>query len=299
MDKNDTATATLDNKVKRVIANIRNLPTPPMVFHQIQKVINDPRVNATHVASILSEDPAMSVKVLRLTNSAFYGLAKEIESVRQAVVIIGFEAIKNLVLSASVLDMFQGKKVDQEFQNQFWRHSLATALVCRLLSRKVRSMGVVDGDAGFSAGLLHDVGKMIISCYMPAESALLAEARKAGDSRPDNELEQELFGFTHASIGSYLAEQWKIPHKLAEAIAYHHNPEDYPGHEPMAYLVYFANYISKRTFQLPDGTNLLRAPNPALMAKLDITDADMDLYSEQLMDEYAKAETFIHMAGIK
>jgi HD-like signal output (HDOD) protein len=117
--------ATIDNKVKLVVSNIRNLPTPPIVFHQIQQVISDPNSSAGQVAAVLAEDPAMSVKVLKLTNSAFYGLTREIESVKHAVLIVGMEAVKNLVLSASVLDMFKGNSVDQEFQESFWHHSLS------------------------------------------------------------------------------------------------------------------------------------------------------------------------------
>ncbi|HHI03481.1 MAG TPA: HDOD domain-containing protein, partial [candidate division Zixibacteria bacterium] len=105
-----STTAAPENRVKQLIGNIRNLPTPPIVFEQIQKVINKPETSVGDIASILSEDPAMSVKVLKLTNSAFYGLQREIDSVKHAVMIIGLEAVKNLVLSASVLNMF---KADQ------------------------------------------------------------------------------------------------------------------------------------------------------------------------------------------
>ncbi|HKK21827.1 MAG TPA: HDOD domain-containing protein, partial [candidate division Zixibacteria bacterium] len=242
-----TTESALDNKVKRVVSNIRNLPTPPIVFHQIQKVINDPNVNATQVASILAEDPAMSVKVLKMTNSAFYGLAREIESVRQAVVIIGFEAIKNLVLSASVLDMFKGKNIDQDYQEKFWRHSLSTAFGCRLLARQLRDRAVIDPDSAFSAGLLHDVGKLIISCYLPEEYAQFVEERAKDRESMDFQIESRIFGYHHAQIGGFLAEQWKIPHRLTEAIEFHHQPALDEGEEPIACLVHLANYVAKRT----------------------------------------------------
>lgn len=112
--------------MRQVVSSIRNLPTPPIVFTQIQKVLNKETASAGDVANILAEDPSMSAKVLKLTNSAFYGLAREIDSVKQAVVIVGMDAIKNLVLSASVLEMFKGNSLSQEFQEKFWRHSLAT-----------------------------------------------------------------------------------------------------------------------------------------------------------------------------
>ncbi|MCK4574457.1 MAG: HDOD domain-containing protein, partial [candidate division Zixibacteria bacterium] len=140
-------TVVVDNKIKQVVSNIRNLPTPPMVFHQIQKVISDPNVSAAQIASILAEDPAISVKVLKLTNSAFYGLAREVDSVKHAVVIVGMEAIKNLVLSASVLDMFKSDTVDQEFQESYWRHSLATGFCCRFLAKKLQAHGMMNTDS--------------------------------------------------------------------------------------------------------------------------------------------------------
>ena len=153
-------------RVRQVVANIRNLPTPPIVFTQIQRVMNKETASAGDISKILAEDPSMAAKVLKLTNSAFYGLSREIGSVKQAVIIVGIDAIKNLVLSASVLEMFKGNDLSQEFQDQFWRHSLATGQGSRLLAKKFRSKGMIDPETAFSAGLLHDIGKLVIACFM-------------------------------------------------------------------------------------------------------------------------------------
>lgn len=288
----------IDNKVKRVVSNIRNLPTPPIVFHQIQKVINDPGVSAVKVASILAEDPAMSAKVLRLTNSAFYGLAREVESVRQAVVIVGFEAIRNLVLSASVLDMFKGKNLDEEYQEKYWRHSLSTAVCCRLLASKVRSRGFVDPDAAFSAGLLHDVGKMVICCFLPEEyMALKAEKDRDGDSA-DHVIEERLLGYNHALIGGFLGTQWKIPHKLVEAITYHHQPDQCDAEDPIAYIVALADHVAKRAFADEDERPRVEKINQSLLDYLGVTEENLEEYDEKLKEEYNRAETFMQIAGI-
>ncbi|UCG61978.1 MAG: HDOD domain-containing protein [Candidatus Zixiibacteriota bacterium] len=291
-------TAEIDNKVKRVVSNIRNLPTPPIVFHQIQKVINDPDVSAVKVASILSEDPAMSAKVLRLTNSAFYGLAKEIESVRQAVVIIGFEAVKNLVLSASVLDMFKGKNLDEEYQEKYWRHSLSTAFACRLLARRIRSRGIVDPDAAFSTGLLHDVGKMVICCYLPEEHKQLMAERSRDQESSDCTIEERLFGYDHTHIGAFLGEQWKIPHKLIQGIQFHHSPQDGEETDPIAYIVCLADYVAKKAFYDEEEQHLVGDLNEAVAGYLDVTEDDIVSFGEDLKEEYNKAETFMQIAGI-
>lgn len=293
------STVAIDNKVQGVISNIRNLPTPPIVFHQIQKVISDPNVSAAKVAAILAEDPAMSVKVLRLTNSAFYGLNREIESVKQAVVIIGFEAIKNLVLSASVLDMFKGKDFDQDYQEKYWRHSLSTAFCCRLLANRLKARGFVDPDAAFSAGLLHDVGKMVISCFLPEEHDKFIAEREGNKELLDYQIEEKTFGYTHAQIGGFLGTQWKIPHKLTEAINFHHHPQLYEEDDPMAYIVYLGNWIAKKTFYESSDSYLIGELDIDVIKYMDLDIDKLDSYSELLREEYAKSETFMQLVGIK
>lgn len=294
----DAGTATIDNKVKRVVSNIRNLPTPPIVFHQIQKVINDPKVSAGQIAGILAEDPAMSVKVLKLTNSAFYGLSREVNSVKQAVVIVGIEAIKNLVLSASVLDMFKGKSIDQDFQESFWRHSLATAFCCRILARRIRSRGFVDPDAGFSSGLLHDIGKIVISCFLPDEYARLKVERESDRTVADYEIEERALGYTHAQIGGFLAMQWKLPQRLGDAITYHHHPQLSDSEDSLVYLIHLGDHLAKKTFYDKHDAYLIGSLQPGVMEYLQISDDDLTNFTEVLREEYLKAETFMQMAGI-
>ena len=291
-------TMTVENRVRQVVSNIRNLPTPPVVFHQIQKVLNDPKVSAAQVAAILAEDPAMSVKVLKMTNSAFYGLSREIESVKQAVVIIGMEAIRNLVLSASVLDMFKGKANDQDFQEKFWRHSLATAFCSRILTRRLRSRGIVDPDTAFSSGLLHDIGKIVLCCFLPTEYEKFAVERAKDRKSASFEIEERILGYTHAQIGSLLAVQWKLPTKLGESITFHHQPELPAVPEPICYMVHLANYIAKKTFYEGDDEDLIGHINPGALAFVGATDKDVAEITEHLREEYLKSETFMSMIGI-
>ncbi|HWR82328.1 MAG TPA: HDOD domain-containing protein [Candidatus Deferrimicrobium sp.] len=292
------AVTTIDNKVRRVVSNIRNLPTPPIVFHQIHKVIHDPKVSAGHISAILAEDPAMSVKVLKLTNSAFYGLAREVDSVKQAVVIVGLEAIKNLVLSASVLDMFKGKDIEREYQEGFWRHSLATASCCRLLVRRLRTRGFVDPDAAFSAGLLHDIGKLVITSFLPEERSLLQQARRSQPKALDYVLEETTLGYTHAQIGGFLAVQWKLPQRLADAITYHHYPQLNDSEDALVYFVHVADFVAKRTFYDEDETYLIGALQPGVCEYLCVTEDELSGLAEDLRAEYLHAKTFMELAGI-
>ena len=294
----DTTSTAIDNKVKRVVSNIRNLPTPPIVFHQIQKVINNPNASAERVAAVLAEDPAMSVKVLKLTNSAFYGLAREIDSVKQAVVIVGMEAIKNLVLSASVLDMFKGNSMDQEYQEEFWRHSLATAFCCRILARRVKTRGIVDADAAFSGGLLHDVGKIVISCFLSKEHQALKQEREKDKTSVDFILEERVLGYNHAQIGGFLAAQWKLPKKLSEAITHHHQPQLSEGDTPVAHIVHIGDFLAKRTFYDKESEGRIGSLENGVATYMKVSEEDLDSYATLLREEYLKAETFMQMAGL-
>lgn len=291
-------TATIDNKVKLVVSNIRNLPTPPIVFHQIQKVINDPMVSASQIAKILQEDPAMSVKVLKLTNSAFYGLSREIESVKQAVVIVGLEAIKNLVLSASVLDMFKDKDIDQDFQEKFWRHSLAVGFCARLLAKRAKARGIIDPDSAFSGGLLHDIGKVILCCFLAKEYAAVKEEQEKDKESPTYQIEERVLGYNHAQIGSILAHQWKLPARLTEAVAYHHHPQISESEELMPYIINVSNYVAKKTFYDKFEVHLIGAIGDGVLAYLQIEEESLEPLAEDLREEYLKSETFMQMAGL-
>jgi putative nucleotidyltransferase with HDIG domain len=240
----------------------------------------------------------MSVKVLKMTNSAFYGLSREIESVKQAVVIIGMEAIRNLVLSASVLDMFKGKATDQEFQEKFWRHSLATAFCSRILARKFRSKAIVDPDTAFSAGLLHDIGKIVLCCFLPSEYEKYSKERSADRRSASYEIEERILGYTHAQIGSLLAVQWKLPTKLGESITFHHQPEVPAVPEPICYVVHLANYIAKQTFYQGEDRDLIGTPNTGSIDFVGGTEQDLYATCELLREEYLKSETFMSMIGI-
>jgi len=218
--------------------------------------------------------------------------------VKQAVLIVGLEAIKNLVLSASVLDMFKGQKVDHDFQERFWRHSLATASCTRLLARRVRSRGIVDPDTAFSAGLLHDVGKMVISAFLPTEFARLTQARETDTTLTDHHLEQQTLGYSHAEIGGLVAVHWKLPQRLGNAITFHHSLDPSRVENVLVALVQLGNFLAKQTFYEPSEEHLVGMLEPVVLEYLQLVQDDLDGFIDTLREEYVKAQTFAQMAGI-
>ncbi|SYZ73572.1 hypothetical protein TRIP_C30009 [Candidatus Zixiibacteriota bacterium] len=291
-------TTSLENKLNQIIANIRNLPTPPIVFEQIQKVINDPDTSVSDVASILSEDPAMSVKVLKLTNSAFYGLSREVDSVKHAVMIIGLEAVKNLVLSASVLNMFKANDSNREYHERFWRHSLAAAFGARIIAKRFKGGKVLNPDPAFSSGLIHDIGKMVFSCFMSREHQMILEYGRNYPGVTEIEAEVAVLGFNHAQLGRQLAVSWKLPVRMADGIGYHHNPELPNESDNYAYLLNLADYIALICFPVEDIEINDDMINPLTLAFFEMGKEDVTEIKSALLEEYMKAETFMKIAGL-
>jgi putative nucleotidyltransferase with HDIG domain len=283
-------------KLQETVGQISNLPTPPVVFNQINKVINDPNTSAYDIAAILSEDPAMSVKVLKLSNSAFYGMKREITSIKQAIIIMGIEAVRSLVLSSAVFDMFKHNDSDPGFQDDFWRHSLATGTCARLLIRQMSGKWITEAELAFSAGLLHDIGKLVQYSYLPDDFKAAKEASDA-DNLPWYKAEELVLGYTHGHLGSLLGHKWKLPAVLRDAIENHHMPHLAGTEGIHASLVHIANYISHMTFD----DEILMGRNDELidrdvLTKIGLESIDLPNFRDRLMDEYAKAETFMKMA---
>jgi putative nucleotidyltransferase with HDIG domain len=265
----------------------------------MQKVLNNPNASAFDIASILQEDAAMSAKVLKMTNSAYYGLTREVESVKQAVVIVGLESIKNLVLSASVFEMFSKDQIDQEFQDYFWRHSLATAFAARMLARNLDGKIKFDHEAGFAAGLLHDIGKMVISVFMPEERQKIKDIKLESPDVGDLAIESDVLGYNHTQVGAMLGEQWKLPVKLVESIEFHHFPQMTEIKENnLPYLVHIADYLSKVAFEAnsDDGDSYVEPMQAQALSFASLSEQDILDCVDALKEEYLKAETFMEMA---
>lgn len=290
---------TVDNekKIKLVVGKIHNLPTPPIVFTQITRVINNPDTSAYEIASIISEDPALTAKVLKLTNSSFYGIPRTITNVKQAIVILGLEAIKSLVISASVFEIFsKNSKLDIDYLERFWRHSLSVALMAKIICRKNKMPSLQEAELAFSAGLLHDIGKLIIISHLPQEHEEIARMIENHRGYPEYHAENEILGFTHADIGSYLTARWNLPELICNAILGHHDNDALLKEKSMA-LIHVANYLAHQ-IEIEDGRSSENM-SPFHEVVWDILQIDADSgceLMEVLRDEYTKAETFMKMA---
>jgi putative nucleotidyltransferase with HDIG domain len=207
--------------LRRIIARVEDLPTLPRTVLRITELVNDPRASAKDLSIIITDDQVLTARLLKLVNSSFYGFPQRVSTVTGAIVLLGFDAIRNLLLTTSVLDLFPARIAHvRRDQEQLWDHSLACAIGAKSIGNFLRHDKL---EELFVAGLLHDIGKIVEMMFLPDEFARITE-RVRTEGVLISSAEQELLGCTHADIGRLLAERWNLPAKLVGVIARHHTP---------------------------------------------------------------------------
>jgi len=227
--------------LKSIISDVRELPTLPQVAVTLMDLLDDASTGAPEINRVMARDPALASKILKLVNSAYYGLSNRISSLNQAIVILGFKTVKSVALSASVMGLFKAPGETGPFNRAiFWKHSIGCACVARLVARKQKGL---DAETAFSAGLLHDIGKLVLDHYVPSDIEAIVElAEKNGSSFL--EAERAILQTDHAEIGRWVTEKWGLPKELVAAIGYHHDIEAAPEKSLVA-VVQFADYLAK------------------------------------------------------
>jgi putative nucleotidyltransferase with HDIG domain len=244
---------TAGKAASELVKDVRSLITLPDVYLRISKLIDDPETSAADIARGISQDPSFTLRLLQVANSALYRFPSEVTTVTKAVSIIGTAQLRNLALSLSVAKSFAGLPNELVSMANFWRHSLLCALIARHLARVARRC---DPDALFTAGLLHDIGELVIFNRMPDEAReALARVVDSGDELPVYLAERQVMDFDHAVVGGELAREWKLPKLLEECIACHHDIPAASRHPREVAIVHIANSL-------------------ALMAELDTLDPE-------------------------
>ena len=228
-----------------LVNSMIELPTMPEVLVKLNEVMSDPESSAETVAKVVSKDPAVATNMLRIVNSAYYGLPVRVSSVSLAVSVLGFNMTRKVALKAAVFSVFAKKrdKIQQFDPAGFWRHAVFSGVAARTLGQHSSQFGDSHVEDLYIAGLLHDIGKiLLLEKACPRYLAMLRKA--AQDKVPETEVEVADFGFTHADVGSVLAIKWFLPEDLAIAIRYHHAPSRDPFHRSLSSLIHLSDHLA-------------------------------------------------------
>jgi len=212
----------------------------PDIYFQISEMMGDPRYTAVDMGEVIAKDPGLSIRLLKIVNSSFYGFQAKVDTISRAITIIGVDDLKNLVLATSVIDEFNEISVELVDMTDFWMRSVRCGVIAKLLAKE---SSVLHCERLFLTGLLHDIGSLIMYCKVPEKSKEVLLA--AGYSRPlIGVIEKQILGFTHANVGEELIKSWGLPESLYEAVGCYLEPEMALVHKLDAYLLNLAAQLT-------------------------------------------------------
>jgi len=216
-------------EIQELVSKASNLISLPEISLRVNELANDPNSTAEDMGKVISQDPALVVRMLKIANSAYYGLSTEVDTITRAIAILGTNKIRDLVLSTSTSQAFEGIPNSLITMQDFWHHSLYCGLLAQILSKKSKKANT---ESIFIAGLLHDIGQLLMFNQLPEKSheaiLLLMEGTEDLDTF---EAERHVFGFDHMQVGAELIKSWKLSPVLQECVEFHHEPQkakDFP-----------------------------------------------------------------------
>lgn len=275
--------------IKELVSSVGELVTLPDVFLRINQLVENPDSAIVDISQAVSQDPAFTVRLLRVANSPLYGLTSKIDTVSKAVSIIGTGRIRNLALSTAVADSFSGLSNSLVSMENFWRHSL----YCGLAAKKLATLaGRCDVEAVFTAGLLHDIGELVIFNRRPAQAkeALLLVLDSA-DELALYQAEQQVMGFDHAQVGGELAHQWQLPPMLSECIACHHDIRSAQVYPRENALIHIANILAQMAEVHTDDLGDVAPINPEAWEIVGLQESEViNVILQETQAEIAEAE---------
>ncbi|HOO38243.1 MAG TPA: HDOD domain-containing protein [Deltaproteobacteria bacterium] len=260
-------------QLKAITKRIQTLPSLPQVVQELTKMVESPDVTAKEMGRLISSDQVLSAKVLKLVNSPFYGFPGRISSISHAIILLGFNVIKGVVLSASVFDLMEKSMVG------LWEHSLGAAVVSGTISR---SLGLSEPEEISTGALLHDIGKVLVrvSLNEDYEKITFLVDSKGCSFR---EAEQEVLGVDHGEIGSWLAEEWGLPERLSIPITFHHEPENAPKLQDRVAIVHIADSIVRAFGVGSGGDGWVGQISPQAWEYVGMDEADLSGLMNQIM----------------
>lgn len=217
-----TDDALQSDALKALVGQMSRLPSVPSLYREIVEALQDPDVPMAVVGQIIGRDIAMTAQILKLVNSAYFGLRRRISSPDEAATYLGLDTLRSLVLSLNAFSQFEAVRVEGFSFADLWRHSLQTGAAARALAH-AELAGRKVADEAFVSGLLHDTGKVVMAANFPERYAEVVRLTQAEGLEPA-EAERRIFGASHPDVGGYLLGLWGLPVPVVEAIAFHHRP---------------------------------------------------------------------------
>jgi HD-like signal output (HDOD) protein len=276
-------------KLESLVQQINSLPTLPTVIVQVNEKVANPKTSALDLARTILEDQALTARLLRLVNSPFYGFPRRIATVTEAVTILGFHPVRNLLLTASIVELMISEEMPEFSPTRLWEHAIGVAVAAGLLARYTQHD---DREEVFVAGLLHDVGKVVLFRFATKEFLTVLETARNEDIAV-RAAEQRVLGFTHDQVGRLLTERWKLPVRLSEAIGCHHRPELAQIAKREAAIVHMADILARALGLGSGGDDAVPPLEQEAWRRLGLPAHVLDGLLAELDEQYVQARAIL------
>lgn len=274
------------------LTDIQDLPTLPAVFMHITQLMRDSQASIKEISCVVEADQSIAMKILRLINSSFYGLSRSVHSVQQAIVLLGSNTLKNIIITASVFEALGMKGKEAGLNREaFWQHSMGCGMIARCLDGKVNGG---HEEEGFISGIIHDIGKVVLDQYF--HEKLMAVVRKVQkEPLTFYQAEKDLLGITHAEIGARLAEIWCLPPNLVDVIAHHHAANFDGPHARLAALIQVSDMLVRKHNVGCGGDDLVPEADPRVWPVLDLDPIKLQEWDGDIQGEIVKGKELLNL----
>lgn len=280
-------------KYRRIIEQIDQLPALPAITTRLIQTVNSSDSSAEDAAALIEEDPALTGAVLKMANSAFYGRPRSVSSVASAVVVLGFNTIRSIVLGLSMAKGFPPTDKRACFdRNDFWTHSITSGLAGRIIAKKIIPFSNLEGETVFCGAIMHDIGKLIFEEYFNEDyykTVSLAQSKSASLYNT----EKDFLGITHAEIGAILSDKWALPRELESAIVFHHDPWNCKDSKDIAASVYLADILAISIGASPTKSSVIPKIDKRALDVLSIDFEELQECRSELSDTKDSVREFI------
>jgi len=281
-----------EKKAALVLRNIDRMPSLSPTVGKILQVANDPNSSANDLNKVISLDPVLAAKVLKLVNSAYFGFQEKMTSTVRAIVVLGLNTIKNLALSTAALETMNTSSATGLNMDDYWRHLLATGVYAKLVARKISVHKNFIEDY-FLCGLMHDIGKIVLNNLNPVGyGKLIAAGKQSG--KPLHLYETAIFGINHAEIGRLLGQKWGLQEQIVEAMGYHHSPELVSAtNKKLVYTIIISNTYVKKLNVGFGGSSFIEKISDEIWRDTTIHEDQMEDFEGYLIEGVERASVFL------
>lgn len=254
--------------VQELVKGVDKLVSLPEVCFMVNDLVNDPNSDIAQIGSVISQDPDLTARLLKLVNSSYYGFDNSIDTVSRAITVVGLRELQHMVWASSAVETFNHLSPADANMAGFWRHSIFCAVTARILAREC---DILHPERMYVAGLLHDIGRLLVYHKFPTEAGKIIAYERANPNSDIESFEKELMGFDHAEIGQALCASWDLPNSLVTAIGHHHNPEAAETFKLETAILHVANVMA-HALEMGDEEKFQERTNEKAWELLNLSD---------------------------